>query len=534
MKIAMEELLELQLDLHNSVKSITAKLDTLKQKTDNISKIHSFQGETADTTKQYFKNVHGQTIIDLEETARLVLKNYSEVIKTFQQIVDADSAAILTKEYLLDLDKEVKTIETGMLDTHHEGEQILTSVSDIISLQVPPISHFIDNVDNSEKHIEEVKERFHRFDQRGLQIVKDSKQDVEKVMQKIIQLTANSIASSNHFPNVNSKDIGKVQKPDDIKFATMAVGLLAGMKSFDKVLKNINKANTMMTATAQLYTYYKLDEASRRILKNSGIHALTKEQYRNLNNILSKTTLYKFKVKEFMKHLGEFKTKAFTEENYKALKNSLDVYGKERGKLALMQEYDKLFGLEKYRETLKLSPSKRVLKMATTFGDEFVGKTYKSTKKTIKSLPSWKNPKIAYKNAAESFKESTKGMNSLGKSMMVAGKSLGPLGVGIVAADNYKTYKGNTQKVVVGTVVDTTYGAGATAMGATVGSFLLPPIGTVLGAGVGIGSTYLANLKWGKPPKSTTERTKDLANSGIDRISKTTKKMGESLTKWFN
>lgn len=529
MKIAMEELLDLQLDLHNSVKSITAKLDTLKQKTDNISKIHSFQGETADTTKQYFKNVHGQTIIDLQETARLILKNYTEITKTFQQMVDADSAAILTKEYLLDLDKEVKTIETGMLDTHHEGEQIITSVSDIISLQVPAISPFIDNVDNSEKHIEEVNERFHRFDQRGLQIVNDSKQDVEKVMQKIIQLTANSLSSSNHFPKVSSKEIGKVQQPDDIKLTTMAIGLLAGMKSFEKVLKNINKANTMLTAAAQLYTYYKLDEASRRTLKNLGLHTLTKEQYRNFNNVLSKTTLYKFKAKEFMEHIGEFKTKAFTAENYKALKKSLDVYGKERGKLAMIREYDKLFGLEKYRKFINLSPPKKVIKMATTFGDEFVGKTYKSTKKTIKSLPSWKNPKTAYKNAAESFKESTKGMNSLGKSMKVAGKSLGPLGVGIVAADNYKTYKGNTQKVVVGTVVDTAFSSGAAAAGATVGSMLFPPIGTVVGATTGVLVSSVANKKYGKPPKSITDQTKDLVNKGVNSV----KNVGNSVVKFF-
>lgn len=529
MKIAMEELLDLQLDLNNSVKSITAKLDTLKQKTNNISKIQSFQGETADTTKQYFQNVHGQTIIDLQETARYILKNYSEVIKTFQQMVDADSTAILTKEYLVDLNKEVKTIENGMMDTHHEGEQIITSVSDIISLQVPAISPFIDNVDNSEKHMQDVNERFHQFDQKGLQIVNDSKQDVEKVMHKIIQLAANSIASSNNFPKVNSKDIGKVLQPGDIKWATMAVGMLVGMKSFEKVLKNINKANTMMTAAAQLYTYYKLDEASRRILKNLGLHALTKEQYRNFNNVLSKTTLYKFKSKEFMQYLGEYKTKAFTAENFKTLKNTLDVYGKERGKLAMLREYDKLFGLEKYRENLKLSPSKKVLKMATTFGDEFLGKTYKSTKKTIKSLPSWKNPKTAYKNAAESFKESTKGMNSLGKSMKAVGKGLGPLGVGIVAADNYKTYKGNTQKVVVGTVVDTAFSSGAAAAGATVGSMLFPPIGTVVGAATGVLVSSAVNKKYGKPPKSITDQSKDLVNKGVNSV----KNVGNSVVEFF-
>ncbi len=532
MKIAMEELLDLQLDLHNSVKSITAKLDTLKQKTNNISKIHSFQGETADTTKQYFKNVHGQTIIDLQETARQILKNYTEITKIFQQMVDADSTAILTKEYLVDLDKEVKTIETGMLDTHHEGEQIIKSVSDIISLQVPAISPFIDNVDNSEKHVEGVNERFHRFDQRGLQIAKDSKQDVEKVMQKIIQLTANSI-SSNHFPKVSSKELGKVRQPDDIKLATMAIGMLAGMKSFEKVLKNINKANTMMTAAAQFYTYYKLDKKMRDILRKQGIHGFSKEQYRSFNNIIS-TTFYKFKSKEFFRHLGEFKTKAFTEGNYKILRDSLDVYGRERGKLSMLREYDKLFGLEKYRDFKMLSPSKKVIKMATTFGDEFVGKTYKSTKKTIKSLPKWKNPKIAYKNASESFKESTRGMNSLGKSMKVVGKGLGPLGVGIIATDNYKTYKGNTQKVVVGTIVDSTFSAGSAAAGAAVGSAFFPPIGTVVGAGVGIGINTVINRKFGTPPKSSlSESTKNYINKKVDSVSKSCNKISNAVSKWF-
>lgn len=525
MKIAMEELLDLQFDLKSSVKNITAKLDTVKQKTNNISKMHSFQGVTADTTKQYFQNVHGQIIMDLQETARHVLENYSKMIYTFQQMVDVDSNAILTKEYLTDLNKEVKTLENSMKDIHHEGQQIITSVSDIISLQLPVISMFIDNVGNSEKYIQDVKERFHHFNQKGLQIVNDSKQDVEKVMQKIRQLTTNSIVSSNNFPKLNSKDIENIQ----IEWATMTVGMLAGMKSFEKVLKNINKANTLMTAAAQLYIYFNLDEASRRKLKNLGSHALTKEQYRNLNNLLLNTTLYKFKVKEFMHHLGEFKTKAFTKDNYKILRNSLEVYGKERGKLAMLREYDKLFGLEKYRKFIKLSASKKVIRMATTFGDEFAGKKYKATKKTIKSLPNWKNPKIAYKNATESFKEGTKGMNLLGKSMKGVGKGLGPLGVGIVAADNYKTYKGDTQKVVVGTVVDTAFSSGAAAAGATVGSMLFPPIGTVVGAVTGVLVSSTVNGKYGKPPKSITDHTKDLVNKGVNSF----ENFGKSVVKFF-
>ena len=137
--------------------------------------------------------------------------------------------------------------------------------------------------------------------------------------------------------------------------------------------------------------------------------------------------------------------------------------------------------------------------------------------------------KIAYKNATESFKEGTKGMNLLGKSMKGVGKGLGPLGVGIVAADNYKTYKGDTQKVVVGTVVDTAFSSGAAAAGATVGSMLFPPIGTVVGAVTGVLVSSTVNGKYGKPPKSITDHTKDLVNKGVNSF----ENFGKSVVKFF-
>ena len=530
MKVAMGELLGLQLELNNNVKNITAKLDTIKQKTNNISKLHSFQGETATSTKKYFQVVHGHTIEDLQQTAQHLEKNYSKIITTFQQMVDHSSSAIITKEYLLDLNKDMKTFEKDVTDTHHEGEQIITSVSDIIALQVPSISTFNDNVGYSKKHVTEVNEKFQHFDQKAMNIVQNTKQEVDNVMKKIAEYAANSLAGSSKLPQLNPKNFGKVDQNGEFELATMLIAMVAGSKSFTKVLKNINKANTMMTAAAQLYTYFKLDEKSRGILRKKGLHGFTKEQYRTFNNLLS-TTLYKFKTKEFMHHLGEFKTKAFTEDNYKVLRDSIEAYGKERGKLAMLREYDKLFGLEKYRQFKELSISKKSLKLATTFGDELVGKNYKTTKKAIESLPNWKNPKIAYKNVAESFRESSKGMNSLGKSMKVMGKGLGPLGVGISAVDNYKTYKGDTQKVVVGTLVDSAYGAGAAAAGATVGSVFFPPIGTIVGAGVGMGVSALLNTKING--KSLSEKSKDFVNKQIDSASKACKKISSSITGWF-
>ncbi|MBL5768878.1 LXG domain-containing protein [Heyndrickxia sporothermodurans] len=533
MKVAMEELLGLESELNDSMKNITAKLDTIKQKTNNISKLASFQGKAASTAKQYFQTVHGQSVEDLKAVAQQLQKNFSKIISEFQHTVDQSNNAIITEDYLHDLNKEVQTIKNGVLDTHHEGEQIIRNVSDIVSLNVPTISPFTNSVHDSQKHVTEVNKKLHDFDQRALQIVQDTKHEVEKVMKKIGEHAANSVVGSSDVAKFNPDDLGNKEQNDSSHLAAVLVTMAIGSKSFVKVLKNINKANTLSTVMAQAYVYYKLKDKEARInFRKKGIHAFTKEQYRTFNNYLS-STLYKIKTKEFYRHLDQYKSKAFTKDNLPKLLENLEVYGKERGKLAMMREFEELYGLDKYREFKKLSHSKKALKMATTFGDELVGKKYITTKKAIKSLPNWKDPKVAYKNAVENFKESTKGMNSLGKSMKVVGKGLGPLGMGIIAADNYNTYKGDTQKVVVGTAVDGVYSAGATAIGAAVGSAFFPPIGTVVGAGVGMLVSAGLNMKGGNPPKSLTERTKDFVNKKVDSVSKTCKKIGSKISSWF-
>ncbi|MBC1922094.1 hypothetical protein [Listeria grayi] len=81
--------------------------------------------------------------------------------------------------------------------------------------------------------------------------------------------------------------------------------------------------------------------------------------------------------------------------------------------------------------------------------------------------------------------------------------------------------------VATDSAVDVGFNAGAAAAGATVGSAFLPPLGTVIGMGVGIGISAAAdNIKWGQPPKSVIEHTKSAVKKG-------TKWVGNKLKKIF-
>ncbi|MDX8360751.1 hypothetical protein [Cytobacillus sp. IB215316] len=79
-------------------------------------------------------------------------------------------------------------------------------------------------------------------------------------------------------------------------------------------------------------------------------------------------------------------------------------------------------------------------------------------------------------------------------------------------------YQGMNQVVdfAVNVGVDIGMGAGATASGAAVGSLIVPPIGTVVGAGVGVAINFGINYKFGEPPQSIVDHTKDLASKVVD------------------
>lgn len=73
------------------------------------------------------------------------------------------------------------------------------------------------------------------------------------------------------------------------------------------------------------------------------------------------------------------------------------------------------------------------------------------------------------------------------------------------------------KKFVVDTAVDLGSSAGAAAAGAAIGSFV-PGAGTVVGAVAGSLIGLAMNYKYGNPPESTVDKTKKLANEGVDKI----------------
>lgn len=525
MKVEFEELLHLQKEIDRSTKEMAARLEVVRQKTNAISRLQSFKGKAADSAKHYFHTTHGEMIEALVTAARQVQHRYNQIISEFEGTVDDSPGAVLHADYMHDLNQKTRIVKNQMMDIHHEGAQVLHSISDIVSIPAPDLGHFIESAEASQKFANEVNEKLHAFDRKALQIVEESRRDVDRVMKKVMEAGKRSLVggeSSNlHLQKSETKD-GSISK------TRLFILLTGAYKTYKDVSKKLKKADKATMNAAKIIVESMLSPQAKRRITRGDISGLTKEQLRKYNNILS-FNLFRIKDKAIIDHIRKFKVNSFTRENLEELAASLETFGRERGKLALQKEFTKLYGLEKYEEFNKLNPKKMATKFVKDFNDELVGKKITNVKKTIKFIPEWKNPKLAYKKIVDNFNESTKGLNKIGKTISALDKGLGPLNFSLSVADNYKKYKGDTQKILVGTAVDGVFTAGVTTtsqfIGGALGSALVPPIGTVAGIVVGTMVGYAVNRKFGKPPKSVVDRTKDLLNEGVDEVQSVAKKI---------
>ena len=383
-KVAKEELTDLKSEFTSNMNDILAKLEHVQNKINNLQKMNSFKGKTADTAKQYFQSVHGKTITEIKSTINFLQNNLQDLHTDFTQNVDQSQTAILTEGHINETDKKVLSIKKSTVMTHEKGEQTVREISDLVSVYMPSIASIESSILNSSKYIQTVNEDLHNYDNRALKKVSDSREKVSKLKIKLESYVSKS-HSQTSMNELDLMDFGvKGTKEAEVNESSLLY-MIAGYKSFKKFNKHINNTNKFMTAGLQLLIHSKLDKKDRAILWRTGEHALKKAQYIQFNNILS-SSIYKFNEKKMMEFIRTHKLDVFKKENFKNMLEYVKPYNQNRGKLASKRAFEELFDLTKFREFKKLSFSKKATKLVTTLDDELVRKKFKKTKKTFEYL----------------------------------------------------------------------------------------------------------------------------------------------------
>lgn len=143
---------------------------------------------------------------------------------------------------------------------------------------------------------------------------------------------------------------------------------------------------------------------------------------------------------------------------------------------------------------------------------------FKDSAKVWNDFKGWKN--------ASTFGKFGKGMGVISTAFTVGGNAQKYFGDGIQGND--------VVDFATDTAIDIGSGAGTAALGAMVGSAFLPPLGTVVGAGVGLAANWAINEPFGTPPKSAVQHVKDGVKTVTKEVGKGIKEVGKSVGNFFS
>lgn len=514
----MSEIVALREQFSSYANELTAKLNLLKTKILAVNKLDSFQGEAANAAKAYFTTVHGELIQDFEEAVKQMERNLTTITNEFHQVVDRSQSAIIKESYLQEMTQHITTVDQEVLDIHHDEQTIHQKISDIVALNAYQIQLFSSSVHESKRFLQQLMQDLHQFDDQALRKVKNSDDQLTSLKDKLNERKANRIKILTG--NITALDL------NDVENKSLSDMFGEGLSSLRHILAGLNTTDKRLTALYQTAVLLQ-----RRHFLRTGLHSMTLAQYRRFNNML-RFSPYKISTKEFLWQFRDSKMKGFPKGKMEPFKRLIIPFGKNRGKQAMINEFNRIYGLDKYRQFKNLKSNKaKAASMAKTFYDKALGDKITTSKNIVKNT-NWNKPKTFFKSVADEIKTKPQNANIFGK---VASRSLGPLSAGLHIRENFIQHKGDTQKIVIGSAVDIGASSVATATGAAIGSAFIPPIGTVVGAavGAGISTAFHMKLPWGKPPKSLSEHTKDLANKAVDGVKNIAKGIGKKISGWF-
>ena len=131
----------------------------------------SWEGAAADSINTYMKEVHGKIIEGFDMLMEIYERNYLMYKEDYLAKIDDYETAVIPEDELEDIGKKVNQFKNDVEDTYAELEDILASISDIISISAPSIDELIDNhwdiiryVQNLDEDIAELERKHYRDD----------------------------------------------------------------------------------------------------------------------------------------------------------------------------------------------------------------------------------------------------------------------------------------------------------------------------------------------------------------------------------
>ncbi|MCU5462448.1 T7SS effector LXG polymorphic toxin [Bacillus cereus] len=496
--IELQEVKELQNRFQASATELNLQFECLMQKILDFTEINSFQGKAASDIKNYLSTVHGNVIFKYMEAVELLKEQFQKSINDFNSTVDSDADTKIYGIYLDDVKKKINGYSEGFNLSNDQARQTVGSVSDIIAIQYPSSAGIMEGSIKSQKEISDTLEKLEAYNsnQSDLQTFQEMIRELEDGMNRV-----------------------------------QAYGGDFSSDSIEKIMPEEWVAATVVTSKAWIGGFNKGNKWGKGVVSSF-------LRYHYMKKVLGFGTQFDIIDGEGQYLLKTTKPKQMVEalEFLKADKNEDHIFKFLKGRV---EEY--LTGWMRPTDPKVTDREVRIAKREIMELPEF--KAYKDFKLDWKSNglvkavgnKSWSSLKTELGKGVTDlkpwkWKDTLKELGGVGKTMKsfgIAGSVLSVANNVVEASNNAKNNGGwqlhDVVDIATDSAVDVGATAGAAATGAVVGSFFLPPIGTAVGAGVGIAATVVLNGEWfgGESIVSATKKgIKSVTNNGIESATK--------------
>ncbi|WP_035432542.1 T7SS effector LXG polymorphic toxin [Bacillus sp. UNC322MFChir4.1] len=467
--IELQEVKELQSRFQASATELEQHFESLMKKIDDFKEINSFQGETANSIKDYLSTVHESVISIYVKATNLLKEQFQKTIDDFNNTVDSDADVKIYGIYLDDVKKKINGYSEGFNQSNNEATQTVGSISDIIAIQYPSSSGITEGAVRSQKEISDTLEKLETYNsqQNDLQAFREMMSGLDDGMNRIR-------TNSGDF---SSDSIGKIMSEDGAFLGSVIVAAKANVGYFNKG----NKWGKGLISSYLRFHYMK---------KNLGF-GVKFDIVDGDGQFLLKT----LKPKQMVEALEFLKADKDEDHIFKFFKGKVEGYLTDWMRVtnpkitnkeieSAIKEINELPEFEAYKD-FKLDWKNNGL--AKAVGTKSWSSLKTELGKGVNDLKPWK------------WKDTLKELGGVGKVMKSAGIAGSVLSVAnnVVEASRDGWQLHDAWDIATDSAVDVGTTAGAAAAGAVAGSFFLPPIGTAVGAGVGIVASLAVNTEFG-------------------------------------
>ncbi|GGL51901.1 T7SS effector LXG polymorphic toxin [Sporolactobacillus putidus] len=125
--------------------------------------LQSFEGAAADSIRAYFSEVHLTLIKSLIQAGERLQQVYKKMLQQFDRQVDSDSNAVIRSEHLDDVRRQLRQLKSHFDGIENQLAADVRAVSDVSFFNVPSAMAFSSDVELQDRETGQLKDQFMSF-----------------------------------------------------------------------------------------------------------------------------------------------------------------------------------------------------------------------------------------------------------------------------------------------------------------------------------------------------------------------------------